>query len=143
MMLQLSTSSNQTLSPGDLLVFDTISFWTGHDECFDDRRPTFANLTVPNGVYEVIFDAALGYQASPIRELNLALLLQGRAIPEAVMALTPIPPLRFFLWDSWNIPCKSLYRMGKYFDFKYRGGFFYCSVWSKFKNFKSRLRSYF
>lgn len=95
-MLQLSTSSNQTLSPGDLLVFDTISFWMGHDECFDDRRPTFANLTVPNGVYEVIFDAALGYQASPIKELDLALLLQGHVIPEAVMALTPIPPLRFF-----------------------------------------------
>ena len=84
-MIELSSTTAQTLAPGQSLTFDTVILKTG---CSEYHRLNSGIVTLARiGIYEVHFSANIaGTAAGPIQ---LAIELDGEPLVETTMISTP------------------------------------------------------
>lgn len=75
-MLVLSNTTEQTLAPGQSLVFDKVIQKSGCGECFNERIPESIKLRADRGCYTLAYGANVGgpTAASPVQ---LAITLGG------------------------------------------------------------------
>lgn len=85
-MILLSNTAEQTLAPGESLIFDEVILKTGCGECHRNRTAQVKMRA--NGVYAVAFSGNIGAQttAGPV---FLGFTLSGSLLPETVMMSTP------------------------------------------------------
>lgn len=85
-MILLSNTTEQTLQPGQSIVFDEVLLKCGSCECH--RRNTDAVKLRSNGVYVAEFSANIG-TAVANTPVQLALTLGGSPLPETTMISNP------------------------------------------------------
>ncbi len=89
-MIELSNSTDQTIEPGEIAIFDTTLLHTGCGECH--RKNTgVINLTAKNScnkkpVYEIFFNGNVGGAAGT--QPNLVVGLGVSTLPETTMTAT-------------------------------------------------------
>lgn len=85
-MIELSNTTEQTLQPGQSIVFDEVISSAGSCECH--RRNTSSVKMRANGVYAVSFSGNIGGEtaATPVQ---LAITLGGSPLPETTMISVP------------------------------------------------------
>ncbi len=85
-MTVLSNTTEQTLQPGQSIVFDDVIFKSGCGECH--RKNTSSVKLRANGIYALHFSGNIGGEtaATPVQ---LSLTLGGSTLPETTMISTP------------------------------------------------------
>jgi hypothetical protein len=85
-MISLSNTSEQTISAGQTLTFNTVLVKSGCAECH--RRNTGSvKLCARNGMYEINFSANI--TAASATPIQLSLAIGGDILPETTMVYTP------------------------------------------------------
>lgn len=80
-MILLSNSTEQTLTPGQSITFDTVILHSGCGECH--RKNSTSIKMRANGIYEVHFNGNISGTAAG--QLELAIQLGGETLPETTM----------------------------------------------------------
>lgn len=85
-MIILSNTTDQTLTPGQSITFDTVVFRTRNGaECHRDNTSS-VRLCAKGGVYEIDFHANIGATAQGVAQL--AIQLSGDTLPSTTMIST-------------------------------------------------------
>lgn len=85
-MIVLTNTLEQTLAPGQSLVFDEAILHSGCGECH--RRNTSAVKLRANGIYEASFSGNIGGETAATA-VQLSLTLSGSTLPETTMISVP------------------------------------------------------
>lgn len=81
-MLVLSNSIDQTILPGQAVIFDVVVLHTGCSECYR-KNSAMARLAAKGGTYEVSFGGNIG--ATEVGEAQLAIQYDGAPLTETTM----------------------------------------------------------
>lgn len=86
-MIVLSNSTEQTLAPGQAMIFDKIVMYRGKGECYRPNTGT-VGLRANGGIYGCACKVNIGGEtaATPV---SMAVAINGAAIPETSMVSTP------------------------------------------------------
>lgn len=84
-MIILSNSTEQTLTTGQSITFDTVVLHSGCSECH--RGGSSSVKLKSNGIYQISFNGNMA--GGTAAELNLALQLGGETLPETTMTVVP------------------------------------------------------
>lgn len=85
-MIEVSTSENQTLAPGQSLIFDRTIIRTGKCECHRANSPAVKMCS--KGCYAIYFDANVTGDTADTT-VFLTVYAGGEPLPETLMASTP------------------------------------------------------
>ncbi len=86
-MIELSNTTEQTLQPGQSLVFDEVILKSGGCECH--RNNSSSVKLRNNGLYAVSFYGNIGGETAATA-VQLAIALGGSALPETTMISVPV-----------------------------------------------------
>lgn len=90
-MIVLSNSTEQTLQPGQSLIFDVVRHRSGCGEC---HRPESASVKLKaNGMYDISFNANIASEATGVVQLSIQ--LGNETLPETTMISTPAAANQF------------------------------------------------
>ncbi len=99
-MIELSNTTEQTLSAGQSITFNTVLLHTGNGECY--RSNTGSVKMRANGIYEVRFNANVS-GATAGTATRLAIQQGGVTLQETTMITTPAVAN-----DVNNVSCSTL-----------------------------------
>ncbi len=85
-MIELSNTTEQTLQPGQSIVFDEVILRAGCCECH--RKNTGSVKLRSNGIYAISFSGNIGGETAGTA-VQLAFDLGGSTLPETTMISTP------------------------------------------------------
>ncbi len=99
-MIELSNTTEQTLTSGQSITFNTVLLHTGNGECY--RSNTGSVKMRANGIYEVKFNGNIS-GATAGTAVQLAIQQGGVILPETTMIVTPAVAN-----DTNNVSCSTL-----------------------------------